>query len=80
MLEVAISDNGRGIVPSHLEAIFNCFYQEENSLRRTVNGTEIGLTICRYLINGLGGEIWANSAGKDLGSSIHFTLPLVVTT
>ena len=80
MLEVAISDNGRGIIPHHLEAIFNCFYQEENSLRRTVNGTGIGLTICRYLINSLGGRIWANSAGKDLGSSIHFTLPLVVAT
>ncbi len=80
MLEMAISDNGRGIVPNHLEAIFNCFYQEENSLRRTVNGTGIGLTICRHIINGLGGKIWANSAGKDLGSSIHFTLPLVVTT
>ena len=80
MLEVSISDNGRGIAPNHLEAIFNCFYQEENSLRRTVNGTGIGLTICRHLIEGLGGKIWANSAGKDLGSSIHFTLPLVVTT
>lgn len=78
MLEVIISDNGRGIVPSHLEAIFSCFYQEENSLRRTVNGTGIGLTICRQIINGLGGKIWANSAGRDLGSSIHFTLPLVV--
>ncbi len=79
MLEVTISDNGRGIVPHHLEAIFNCFYQEENSLRRTVNGTGIGLTICRHIINSLGGKIWANSAGKDLGSSIHFTLPLIET-
>ena len=76
MLELAIIDNGRGIAPNHLDAIFNCFYQEENSLRRTVNGTGIGLTICRHLIKGLGGEIWANSAGKDLGSSIHFTIPL----
>ena len=78
MLEVVISDNGRGIIPSHLEAIFNCFYQEEDSLRRTVNGTGIGLTICRRIINNLGGNIWAKSAGKDLGSSIHFTLPVVV--
>lgn len=80
MLEIAISDNGRGIVPHNLEAIFSCFYQEEDFLRRTVNGTGIGLTICRHLISGLGGKIWANSAGKNLGSSIHFTLPLVVTT
>ena len=77
MLEIAVSDNGRGIIPHHLEAIFNCFYQEENSLRRTVNGAGIGLTICRHLINSLGGKIWANSAGRNLGSSIHFTLPLI---
>ena len=80
MLEVAISDNGRGIVPNNLEAIFNCFYQEENSLRRTVNGTGIGLTICRHLIDLLGGKIWANSAGKNLGTSIHITLPLMAST
>jgi signal transduction histidine kinase len=76
MLEVVISDNGRGIVPSHLEAIFNCFYQEEDFLRRTVNGTGIGLAICQR--NNFGGKIWANSAGKDRGSSIHFTLPVAI--
>lgn len=80
MLEVAISDNGRGIVPHNLEAIFNCFYQEENSLRRTANGTGIGLTICRHLISLLGGKIWANSQGKNLGTSIHITLPLIPST
>jgi signal transduction histidine kinase len=78
MLEVVISDNGRGIVPSHLEAIFNCFYQEEDFLRRTVNGTGIGLAICQRIINNFGGKIWANSAGKDRGSSIHFTLPVAI--
>ncbi len=76
MLEIIISDNGRGMIPSHLEAVFNCFYQEEDFLRRTVNGTGIGLTICRRIINSLGGKIWADSAGKDRGSSIHFTLPV----
>ena len=78
MLEIIISDNGRGIIPSHLEAVFDCFYQEEDFLRRTVNGTGIGLTICRRIINNLGGKIWANSAGKDRGSSIHFTIPIAV--
>ncbi|MGF1540166.1 MAG: ATP-binding protein [Pleurocapsa sp.] len=76
MLEIIISDNGRGMIPSHLEAVFNCFYQEEDFLRRTVNGTGIGLAICRRIINSLGGKIWANSAGKDQGSSIHLTLPV----
>lgn len=75
-LEVIISDTGRGISPNHLQAIFNCFYQEENYLKRTVNGVGIGLTICSQIIQSLGGTIWAHSAGKEQGSSIHFTLPV----
>lgn len=75
-LEVIISDTGRGISPNNLNAIFNCFYQEENALKRTVNGVGIGLTICYQIIQSLGGKIWANSAGKEQGSSIHFTLPV----
>ncbi len=76
LLEVIISDTGRGIAPHHLKAIFNCFYQEENYLKRTVNGVGIGLTICSQIIQSLGGKIWAHSAGKEQGSSIHFTLPV----
>ena len=75
-LEVIISDTGRGISPHNLNAIFNCFYQEENALKRTVNGVGIGLTICYQIIQSLGGKIWANSAGKEQGSSIHFTVPV----
>ena len=56
--------------------IFNCFYQEENALQRTVNGAGMGLTICYEIIQSLGGKIWAYSSGKKQGSSIHFTLPL----
>ncbi len=76
LLEVIISDTGRGLAPHNLKAIFNCFYQEENALKRTVNGVGIGLTICSQIIKSLGGKIWAHSAGKEQGSSIHFTLPL----
>ena len=77
-LEVIISDTGRGINPINLEAIFNCFYQEEDALRRTVNGTGIGLTICHHIINSLGGKIWAESAGKEQGSSFHITIPALL--
>ncbi len=75
-LEVIITDTGRGISPNTLQAILNCFSQEENALKRTVNGTGIGLTICDQIIQSLGGRIWANSAGKEKGSSIHFTIPV----
>ncbi len=76
MLEAIVTDTGRGIDPSQLEAIFHRFYQEEGVLRRTRGGTGLGLAICRRIIEGLGGEIWADSPGKDRGSRFHFTIPI----
>ncbi|NES44562.1 ATP-binding protein, partial [Moorena sp. SIO2C4] len=76
MLEVIVADTGRGIEPSQLDAIFESFYQEEDSLRRTVGGTGLGLAICRQIIKGMGGKIWAESEGKNQGSQFHFTIPL----
>jgi signal transduction histidine kinase/DICT domain-containing protein len=75
-LEIIISDTGKGIEPSQLEAVFDRFYQEENALRRNYGGTGLGLVICRRIVEGLGGKIWAESAGKDKGSSFHFTVPI----
>jgi DICT domain-containing protein/signal transduction histidine kinase len=77
MLEVTISDTGRGIEPNRLEAVFDRFYQEEGALRRTAGGTGLGLAICRQIVLGLGGQIWAESAGRDQGSRFHFTIPIV---
>lgn len=77
MLEVTVADTGRGIEPNRLETVFDRFYQEEGSLRRTVGGTGLGLAICRQIARGLGGKIWAKSDGKDCGSQFHFTLPII---
>ncbi|MBW4545990.1 MAG: GAF domain-containing protein [Symplocastrum torsivum CPER-KK1] len=76
MLEVTVADTGRGIEPNRLEAVFDRFYQEEGALRRTAGGTGLGLAICRQIVKGWGGEIWADSAGKDQGSQFHFTVPI----
>ncbi|CAD0229546.1 GAF Sensor Signal Transduction Histidine Kinase [Planktothrix agardhii] len=77
MIEVTISDTGRGIEPNRLDAVFERFYQEEGSLRRSVGGTGLGLAISRQIVNGWGGEIWADSQGKNQGSQFHFTIPYV---
>jgi DICT domain-containing protein/signal transduction histidine kinase len=77
MLEVTIADTGRGIAPELLQMVFERFYQAEGSLRRTAGGTGLGLAICRQIVNGWGGEIWAESAGKDCGSRFHFTVPSI---
>ena len=78
MLEVTVADTGRGIESNRLEAVFDRFYQEEGALRRTTGGTGLGLAICRQIVNSWGGEIWAESDGKEQGSRFHFTLPIAV--
>ena len=75
-LEVAVSDNGRGIEPDRLDKVFDRFYQEEGALRRSAGGTGLGLAICRQIVHNWGGEIWAESQGKNLGSTFHFTIPI----
>ncbi|NDJ15874.1 DICT sensory domain-containing protein [Myxacorys almedinensis] len=76
-LEVTVSDTGRGIEANRLETVFDRFYQEEGALRRTTGGTGLGLAICRQIITNWGGQIWAESGGKDCGSQFHFTVPIV---
>jgi DICT domain-containing protein/signal transduction histidine kinase len=75
-LEVTVSDTGRGIETGSLETVFDRFYQEEGALRRSAGGTGLGLAICRQVVKSWGGEIWAESPGKDRGSIFHFTIPL----
>lgn len=76
MLEIIIADTGRGIDKSELEVIFKRFSQSEKYLRRTVGGVGLGLVICRKIIQGMGGQIWADSDGENQGSQFHFTLPI----
>ncbi|MEA5535335.1 DICT sensory domain-containing protein [Crocosphaera sp. XPORK-15E] len=75
-LEVTVADTGRGIEPKRLETVFDRFYQEEGALRRSAGGTGLGLAISRQIVHGWGGQIWAESLGKDHGSQFHFTVPI----
>jgi DICT domain-containing protein/signal transduction histidine kinase len=77
MVEVLVADTGRGIEANSLKVVFDRFYQEEGSLRRSAGGTGLGLAICKQIVAGWGGNIWVDSAGKELGSEFHFTIPIV---
>ncbi|XGB41555.1 MAG: ATP-binding protein [Nodosilinea sp. LVE1205-7] len=77
-LQISVADTGRGIEPDLLDAIFDRFYQEEGALRRTTGGTGLGLAMCRQIIEGMGGKIWADSKGKNKGSQFYFTIPIAM--
>jgi signal transduction histidine kinase len=67
-----VRDNGIGIPPQYLERIFGLFER----LGRSEQGTGIGLSLARRIVEKHGGRIWAESAGEELGSTFYFTLPV----
>ena len=71
-LQFAVKDTGIGIASSEQEKLFQPFTQADGSLTRHFGGTGLGLTICRQLVDMMGGEIWIESE-PDKGSTIRFT-------
>jgi len=66
-----VRDNGIGIAPKYHENIFGLF----NKLDAQAEGTGIGLTLVKRIIEVHGGRIWVESElGK--GATFHFTLPV----
>ena len=70
-----VQDQGSGIPSDKLEKIFEEFYQVEPPNTRHYGGLGIGLSIAKGLIEAQDGKIWAESEGKDKGSTFKVTLP-----
>ena len=65
-----VRDNGIGIEPEYHDKIFNLF----DKLDPRSDGTGIGLSLVKRIINVHGGEIWVESKGKRTGTTFMFTL------
>jgi signal transduction histidine kinase/CheY-like chemotaxis protein len=73
---VSVQDEGLGVPPEAQAHLFQKFYRVDNSDRRQIKGTGLGLTISRKIVEAHGGRIWAESAGLGKGSRFSFTLPV----
>ena len=77
-LRFRVRDTGIGVEAAQLERIFEPFVQAESSTVRRFGGTGLGLTICRRLARAMGGDLVAESAGVGHGTTLVFTIPLLL--
>ena len=74
-LEISVSDTGIGLDSKDLDRIFSPFEQVENSKNRKFQGTGLGLSLTKNLVELHGGIIWAESKGAGRGSAFRFVIP-----
>jgi PAS domain S-box-containing protein len=68
-LLISISDTGIGLPPEQADMIFNAFFTTK------AQGTGMGLSISRSIIESHGGHLWA-TGNPDRGTTFQFTLPI----
>ena len=71
-VEFYVKDSGIGIPADRVATIFQRF----GKINDFVQGTGLGLTLCRMLVEKMGGRIWLRSQ-EGKGSRFYFTLPLI---
>jgi len=67
-----VRDNGVGIAPLYQDKVFGLF----EKLDPTSDGTGIGLTLVKRIVETHGGETWIESASQGGGTTFYFTLPV----
>ena len=72
--EFTVADNGPGIAPEYHERIWGIF--QTLQARDKVEGTGIGLSVVRKIVESRGGEVWLRSVPGE-GAAFHFTWPRV---
>jgi signal transduction histidine kinase len=77
---VRVRDNGIGLAPESIGAIFDMFVQVDRSLERQQAGLGVGLTLSRQLVGLHNGTITAKSEGVGKGSEFTVRLPLAGAT
>jgi signal transduction histidine kinase len=78
-VEIAVTDDGAGILPENLPRLFEQFYREDRA-KRIAPGLGIGLSVVRALVQAHGGCVSAESGGPGTGARFVVRLPLLTAS
>src|SRR5213078_3332813 len=78
-LKFSVRDTGMGMTREQSAKLFQPFVQADTSTTRKHGGTGLGLTICRRLVELMGGRVWLESE-PGIGSTFYCTVWLGVGT
>jgi light-regulated signal transduction histidine kinase (bacteriophytochrome) len=78
LVEISVTDTGIGIDSKQGDVLFEPFVQADGSIKRHYGGTGLGLTVCKHLVELMGGQIWLRSPGTGQGTTVTFTIPAPV--
>ncbi|MGH2830671.1 MAG: sensor histidine kinase, partial [Actinomycetota bacterium] len=73
-VRITVEDKGIGIFSGDIPRLFRVFGQLDPSSTRRHGGTGVGLSVCKTLVEAMGGRIWAQSM-LGRGSEFSFTVP-----
>lgn len=79
LLRVSVEDTGIGIDSKHLDAVFERFRKIDGTLSREYGGTGLELSICKGIVEAMGGRIGVDSR-LGVGSTFRFEIPISLTS
>jgi len=72
---VSVNDEGQGVPDEEKNKVFDRYYRLKNEVTRKEQGTGLGLTISKAIVERHGGKIWVEN-NSPVGSRFIFTVPL----
>ncbi len=73
---IHFEDNGMGIAEENRKKVFEPFFREERATNKKINGSGLGISITKKIVEGHDGEMFIESQ-VGIGTKVTFVLPVI---